>query len=373
MYLEPNNVHTIGKNNVFDTDIGIRIGTSALTESAVTWEKQNCRYLAYAFTIGSETGSTLTISKGAEIKLDGIITVGGDNIQGGLIAIGTASDSIRFTGNTIHFREGTLPTTQLKYCTFSGAGASSGWYSSIGMVQLSNAHASVENCLFKNTSCAVRLTTGAYFDSFDNNVIYSSNIGVEIDANWVHTLGLNNQINCDKEITIAAHGSFTQPEITWPKQQYPYLVRDNIIIGSPEGSTLIIAPGTTLEMLGNISVGGAVYSSPNGYGRLIADGEADSIKFTSPFAEKAKGDCESIYFGSTTLEGTVVNKCILEYFGSDGRGALSTISNVPVFTNNTIRYSQWDGIYMGGGSTPTISGNVYIDVDGMDERYMDSF
>lgn len=373
MYLEPNNVHTIGQNNDFITDKGILVGYSPLTEPSVTWQKQNCRYITSDFTIGSETGSVLTIAKGVELELNGIISVGGTNLQGGLVAVGTASDSISLKGNSINFRTGTLPSTELRYCTFSGAGSSSGWYSSSGMLQLSDAHVTIENCNFKNTSCAVLLKPGGYFDSFNNNVINSSNIGVEVDANWVHTLGLNNEINCPIEIAVASSGAFTQTEVTWPKQQYPYLIRDKMLIGSTEGSTLIIAPGTTLELLNKISVGGEMYMDPAGYnGRLIADGDVDSIRFTSPFAVKSKGDCEAVYFGANTMEGTVVNKCILEYGGEDNRGSLATSSSIPVFTNNTIRYSSWDGIYMGSSSTPTLSGNVYIDVAGMHERYMDS-
>ncbi|MGC1240330.1 MAG: PKD domain-containing protein, partial [Chryseosolibacter sp.] len=117
MFMEPDNVHTIGLENIFNTDKGILIGNSPLTERDVAWKRQTCPYVTDGFEIGSAAGSTLTLTPGMTIRLnDAPIVIGGASGTGKLLAEGSVNEPIRFVSETagsagprIQFLGGTLP------------------------------------------------------------------------------------------------------------------------------------------------------------------------------------------------------------------------------------------------------------------------
>lgn len=378
MFMEPDNVHTIGLNNSFNTDRGIRIGNTPLTERDVTWKKQTCPYVTDGFEVGSAAGSMLTITRGATIRLEGApIVVGGVSGYGKLLAEGTVDEPIIFSSETetsaaprIQFQSGTLPGTKLSHCHFDRGGTASSLYDAMGMIDLQDTHISVENTVVKNARCAFTLNPGSYFDSFEYNAIESSvEYGVVANVNWIHTIGSGNQFDGPNGIIVT--GGSTYPlvhgAVTWLRQSSPYIIRDDVYIGSAEGSVLTIEPGSTMAF-----VGSSLYVGHNSAkGGLVADGAADSIKFTSAHADKKKGDWKSIWFAEGTLPGSVVNRCILEYSGGHAYGAIhASHTDVPVISNNTIRHTSQYGV-SGQSASLTVSGNVYIDVDKEHEHFIE--
>lgn len=376
MFMQPDNVHTIGLDNIFNSDRGIFIGHTPLTEPDVTWMKQTCPYVTDGFEIGSAAGSTLTLTPGMTIRLnDAPIVIGGASGTGKLLAEGSVNEPIRFVSETagsagprIQFLGGTLPGTKLSHCHFEQGGTASNLYDGMGVIDLQDAHVSIENVVVKNARCAFTLNANSYFDAFANNTIESTvNYGVVLNANWAHTIGTGNQFKGPNGIIVTggSQNPLIHPAVTWLRQSSPYIIRDDVYVGSAEGSVLTIEPGSTLAFQGSSLYVG--YNSAKG--GLFADGAGDSIVFTSARPDKAKGDWKSVWFAEGTLSGSVVNKCILEYSGGHAYGVIhASHMDVPVITNNTIRHTSQYGI-SAEGSTPTVSGNVYIDVDKEHEHF----
>lgn len=370
MFMHPDNVHTIGLYNVFNSGRGIYIGDTPLTEPDVTWNKQTCPYVTDGFEIGSAAGSTLTLAPGITIRLENSpIVIGGDSGTGKLLAAGSVSEPILFILGTasstvprIQFRGGTLSGTKLSYCHFDQGGSASDLFDGVGVIELQDAHISIENAVVRNARCAFTLNANSYFDAFANNTIESTvNYGIILNANWVHTIGTGNQFMGTNGIIVTGGLAYplTHPAVTWLRQSSPYIIRDDIYVGAAEGSMLTIESGSTLAFLGSSLYVG--YNSAKG--GLVADGAADSIKFTSAHADKKKGDWKSVWFSEGTLPGSVLSKCILEYSGGHAYGAIhASHTDVPVITNNMIRHTSQYGI-SGQSASPVIIGNAYIDVD----------
>ncbi len=369
-----NAVTSIGDNNSYDSDKTIRVwGT--LDVPAATWKKLAVPYyLNNELSIGSASGTTLTLSPGVTFKADGgSIAVGPYAAKGKLVAEGTAQAPILFTSANanpmaedwggIYFMSGNDPASSLKYCQLEYGGENFG--NRLALIRVEWTSVNINHCSFKSSSpYAVWLNEEGYFNSFENNTINNPNAnGIYIYSNNASTIGTTNTVTAIKELTVV--GRITK-NVTWPKQSFPYYVIDWIGVGSTEGNILTIAAGVKVKFKHAYSFSLGRYDK----GGLVANGTVgDPIVFSSDAATQAPKSWEGFYFGPNTMAGTVLNNCIIEYAGSNtGIGAISVENtSIPSITNCTIRYSGSFGISLKNAS-PTLTNNVYTNNAGVDVK-----
>ncbi len=158
-------------------------------------------------------------------------------------------------------------------------------------------------------------------------------------------------------ITVDRHEPTTTYEMglhvtdadTLRKSESPYHFTQSILVDS--GASLLIEPGTVLEMDSNVSI------TINGL--LVARGtETDSIRFraydsrypwgTLLFSDQsmdATYDVDSQYTG-----GCVMEYCVVAYGGESARpGALCIESSNPFMARSRVQYSAWHGVRLDGG------------------------
>ncbi len=142
--------HTIGVNNTFNTNKGVKIINSTLNQDA-TWHKLNVAYyIDGTLSIQSSAGNTLTLEPGTQIKFtegSQIEVAYNSGMYGRIVAQGTASEPIVFTsaapdGNqgagdwdAIFMYGGTMSGTVFDNCKFLYGG---GYSSSYGMLYITD-------------------------------------------------------------------------------------------------------------------------------------------------------------------------------------------------------------------------------------------
>lgn len=369
----------IGLDNTLVTPVIVENGS--IKTATATWKKLNVPYqiLGGTLYVGSESGTTWTIEPGTTIKLphwSDIVVGGFSTSKATLIANGTSAEPITFTSvdpvstaeqrwGALHFGIGTNALTSLKYCTIENGGITSSTAERAEII-LEDCSINIESTKVLNSvDYAILLNSEASFGTFTGNTIDNpGHDGVNIYANWAHTIGAGNTFNAARGILVQAD-IIEQSAATWLKQPVPYVITGpgdmdlSIYNSTPEGAKLTLAPGVQVLMgtHGDILAG-----SGYGKGALIADGTAEEpILFSSAGSTKSNGDWGCIHLGSATTTG-ILDYCIVEYGGyldSDG-SVLVGYSDAPVITNCVIRNSGGYGIVLQNAS-PTMSGNTFSD------------
>ena len=374
-----NYAHTIGTGNTITTEKGILVKADDIEQENVTWLEQTCAYVIGGdLYVGSATGAQLTLNPGVELRMGngtGIYIGYGSNEFGTLVAEGTESDHIRFTTSApdiskspgdwdyIGFYEGAGSNSSMTYCDFSYGG---GYSENYGMINVDGSSISITNStLTFSESQGIALRNDASFVSCTGNTFGDNgSVPIEIYGNYAHTIGTGNTFNTGPGILVRSD-DMEQTDVTWLKQNIPYLIEGAIYIGSPTGARLTIEAGTTIEFTesSDISVG---YGSGN-FGVLVADGEpASRITFTSGAAAgfETPGDWDGIWFYDGTGNGTMLDYCLVSYGGgySNNSGNLNIkneTAGVPVISNCEISYSEAYGIYLDNTADPTLTDNTY--------------
>jgi len=364
LQITPNAVTSIGQPNNYGANYILVNGT--LNVPSASWKKLEVPYVVSAeLSIGSETGTTLTLQPGVTFRMDfGIVTIGEYGAKGKLIAEGTASDPILFTSHDpnpaakdwggLLFMSGNDSTSSLKYCTLEYGGTDFDNWKALIRVEWTSLN--VNNCTIRHASpYAVWCNEAGHFQSFENNVIDNAEgDGIFINSNYVNTIGLSNTITAKKELTV--DGTVVK-SATWEKRAYPYSVIDWFGVGSDAGAILTLKPGVKIEFARAYSFGMGRYDK----GGLIADGTAeDPIVFTSISDTPAPSDWEYIYMGANTMPGTILNHCIIEFggFNSSVGNLWIEDTNVPTISNCTIRNSGSYGLSL-KNANPSISNITY--------------
>lgn len=374
-----NYVHTIGEGNTLSTVKGILVKGDDIEQENATWLKQTCAYVIGGdLYVGSATGSTLTLMPGVDMRFSsgkGINVGYGSNEFGTLIAEGTEADHIIFTSsapdisrspgdwNFIGFYDGAGNNSSLAYCDFSYGG---GYSNNYGTINVSGSGISVVNSTFTSSeSQGISLRDDGYFVNFTGNTFGDNGtVPIEIYGNYAHTIGDGNTFTTGPGILVRAD-DMEQSDVTWLKQDIPYLIDGTIYIGSTSGARLNIEPGATIKFTNSsrINVG---YNSGE-FGTLVADGEpGDRITFTSGAASgfEAPGDWDGIWFYDGTGNGTLLDHCVISYGGgySNNSGNLSVkneTAGVPVISNCEISHSESYGIYLDNTASPTLTDNIF--------------
>ena len=378
--LDANSAHTIGTGNTItgsSSTKGIYIAGGTFDKANETWLAQTVPYVINGTVyIQNTAGAQLTIEAGATISFTqgSQMEVGyASGTYGTIIANGTSSAPITFTSaspsptagdwDAIFLEDGTSASTSFDYCVFEYGG---GYNAYTGIVDITNANVSINHCLIQHsTTYGITLNDASYFGTFDNNTFSDCvTYPISIYGNYAHTIGANNTFNTTLGPRVSGDELSQTGTVTWHKLNMPYYIDGTLYIQSTSGTTLNIEPGTQIKFTqgSQIDVG---YASST-YGKIIAQGTAsEPIVFTSGAPSSSNGDWDGIFFEDGTMSGTILDYCEVSYAG--GYNAYSgnitfnnSASNVTV-SNSTIAHSLHYGLYIDGGSTPTITNITYLD------------
>ncbi len=385
MGIQAKYAHTLGENNnIANTKNGINISGDIDIPGDFLWHNHGAKYTFISdVNVGSENGTSLTIEKGVTIafKEDKDFTIGYyDNKSGKLTAVGTESEPIRFVSakanssagdwEFIWFGEFNDPTSKMEYCEIDAGG---GYSDSYGSVHLRNTEISFDNCKITNSSAyGISLDENAFFTSFKHNTISNSaQSSVRIPAQWTHTIGFSNDLANDK-FGIEVFGDFNHQNknLIWIKQTCPYTLVSDVQIGSIQGCSLTIDPGTTIKLAQDVEF--SVAYSDNLSGALIARGTAgNKITFTSA---TPTGAWEFIWFGQGTMQESILEHCNIINGGSysSSYGAIHcdniTFNDVPTIKNCLISNSVNHGISI-DEANPLMENNTFENNNGEDVHY----
>ncbi len=385
MGIQSKYVHTLGENNVIaNTKNGINISGDVDLPGDFLWRNHGAKYTVLNdVNVGSENGTSLTIAKGVTIAFKEYqnFSVGyDDNKSGKLTAIGTSTEPIRFVSakansssgdwHFVYFGEFNDPTSRMEYCEIDAAG---GYNSNSGAVRLYNTKISFDNCKVTNSSSyGISLNDNSSFNSFTGNTISNSaQSSISIPAQWAHTIGTNNNIANDKfGIEIFDDFNHNGKSFTWSKQTCPYTIVDDVEIGSVQGCTLTIEPGTTIKLAQDKSL--IVAYRDNISGTLIAKGTtSNKITFTSA---SPTGSWEYIFFGQGSMSDNLLEYCNINnggnYNSDSGAVRCSNVNleNTPTVRNCYITNSKSNGISI-YNSSPILENNTFENNAGEDVYY----
>jgi parallel beta-helix repeat protein len=374
-----NFVHTIGSGNNLVSAKGIAVVGDKMEKADVTWLKQTTPYILQGdLYVGAETGANLTLDPGVEIRMGegtGIYIAYYGSTFGTLTAEGTAEDHIKFTSSApdgsksagdwhlIAFYDGAGTGSTMDYCDVEYGG---GYSENYGMIYVDGSGISLTNSTVRNSETqGVSLYDDAMFVACTGNTFEGNgSVPIKIYGNHAHTIGTGNTFNTGPGIMVAGD-KIEEAEVTWLKQNVPYICDGDMYLGSATGSKWTIEPGTTVTFTLGSSIYVGYYSST--YGILEAAGNADNkITFTSaaPAGFESAGDWNGIFFYDGTSSGTILDHCVVSYAGgySTNSGNLTvsvTTAGVPVISNCQIRNSEAWGIYLGNNASPTLTDNTY--------------
>jgi len=374
-----NHAHTIGSGNTISGDKGIFVQGDRVERSSVTWLKQTVPYFIQGdLYVGSETGTTLNIEPGTELRVGnsrGIYIGYYSGTFGTLVAEGTAEEKISFTSaapvgagsagdwDIIGFYDGAGNSSSLAYCDFAHGG---GYSANFGMIHVSEATIALDHCtITASQTSGITLDDEAKFSSCTGNTFGDNNqFPMEIYGNFAHTIGSGNVFNTGLGILVEGD-RVEQAEMTWLDQGVPYIIDGSIYLGSASGAKLVLEAGTSLEFTEGSELYVGYYS--NTFGILVADGGGgDEITFTSsaPDGFEAPGDWDGIWFHDGASNGSVLDNCIISFGGgyssnSGNINVLNDATGIPVISGCRIMNSAKYGIYLGNNAAPTLSDNVF--------------
>jgi hypothetical protein len=308
-------------------------------------------------------GARLTIEPGCIVKFDGFALAIGTQGDAGLTAVGTAAAPILFTSNRpvpspgdgggISFGAGVLPGTRLSYCTIEYAGAlvydgAAIYMGGGGIVD------EISNCTIRNSAMyGIFCREYAGFGAFRNNVV-TANLGyaIHVDAGRAGLLAAGNALTGNDSAGVELYGRIST-SATWPDIGVPYVIKDVSVGDSTNDAVLTIENSVEIRFrkTGTLASG---QSGKNLRARILADGSAGRIRFTSLAGTPAPGD----FCGVSVYEGpsgeSEFRKCDFSYGGGSGgdNGMLYVRGRNPVITGCDFGYSKGWGITFTTASVP---------------------
>jgi parallel beta-helix repeat protein len=367
-------VHTIGLNTVTgNTNDGIAVVGGGVTNTC-TWLNHGVPYIVTGvLNVQGGGNPVLTIAPGNTLKFGagGGIDVALHNQSPGAIIADGSTDRITFTTsvspaapgnwNGITFGRNTIQgPTKLKNCLIEYGGGNGR-----GNIYCEGTSVAITDCEIRDGSkYGVYCERGSWFSDFSNNTITANaEYPLRMDAGVVHSIGSNTVTGNTKD-GIDVIGGGVGTTCTWLNHGVPYIVTGILNIQGGGNPVVTIAPGNTLKFGAGGGIDIALHNqSP---GALIADGSTGHISFTTSMSPAAPGNWNGIVFGRNTIDGpTKLNNCLIEYAGGNNYGNIYCENASPTITNSAINHSSHWGIYLGGDSAPTMSGNTFTgNVDG---------
>jgi PKD repeat protein len=374
-----NYVHTLGEGNTYSGDKPIHVEGDELEQPEATWLAQSAAYFIDGdLYIGSATGTNLMLDPGVEVRVgsgSGIYVGYYGGTFGTVTASGTESDPVVFTSaaqsgskspgdwDGIWFDDGAGTASVLDYCVVEYGG---GYSQNYGMIHVAGSGVSVTNSTISySESMGISLDSESMFMACSDNTFEGNSIvPIEIYGNYAHTIGQGNSYLAGPGILLAGD-RVEQADVSWTKQEVPYIVDNDMYVGSETGAKLTIEPGTTIQFTESSGFYVGYYSGT--FGILVADGDPDNlITFTSgaPEGFKSAGDWDGIWFYDGTGANSMMDHCVVSYGGgySNNSGNLSVVNEnpgVPVVSNSVIENSAAWGIYVNNSSSPELTEVTY--------------
>ena len=325
-------------------------------------------YLVTKSTLG--VNAALTIMPGVSVAFEddnGLFV----STNGSLSAVGTATDSIIFKGQTgasgTWVGLGIVSNTtvnELSYVRISDAGSDGfdGAGLKANLIVEDNGKVAVSNSKFTNGA-----GSGIYIRSleseirvFSNNVVSGNNLPVTCSLNQYHFFdGTTDFTGNTNDYIDSYRGTTTSENVTWNKLTVPYRLSGSIDF---IGSTITVEAGA--QFLGQS--GSGLEITPNG--SLNATGTANEM--ISFIGEQ---DTEGVWNGLNFQSNNTSNKliyCIISNGGQDGFDGAGLKSNVIVegdgrlvIQNSTISKSADVGVYVRENTSklPDFSSNTLTD------------
>lgn len=374
--IQGNYAHTIGVGNILDGK-GILVNGDDIEQANATWLLQTAPYTIDGSTnIKSGAGAKLTIAAGNTIQFTNgsQIEVGASDAYGTLIAQGTEELPILFTSTSvqkapgqwdyIYFGNGATNACVMDYCIVEAGGGYADSYG--GAIWNEDAQIAINNCTIRYSGYyGIECGDDGSFTSFTNNTFdENTTYDINISGKFAHTIGTGNTYGTANGIKVYA-ATINQSNVTWVAQPTAYVIDGALYVESASGSTLSIEAGTIVKF----TSGSEIRIGTGDFGKLTANGTAsDPIIFTTsaPAGGENPGQWDGIFFGSNTMNGSILNYCELSYGGgyadtyNNGNINLNDVPvGLPTISNCTLSYSAGWGIYS-DGSSASLENNTFI-------------
>ncbi len=318
----------------------------------VTWDLSGSPYQVNG-TVWIASGAALTVTPGVEVRFapgTGILVL----LDGRLVADGTATQPITFTGSTktpgfwsgIRFSgDVTTPNRDsiLRYATVEYGGGSQ------GNIYMEWAYPTISHCTIRYSSkygIYGRVITGpkVYDTTLADNADYAIYIHeADYKPEFGNLTATGNGPSNDRNAIMFGAGTLRGDHL-WPNAGLPYVLERGVIVAAD--GTLTIEPGVEVRV-----------ASPYTFmvrGRLLALGTAQQpITFTGTGA--TPGSWSGIRFEGfqdALSVGSRLDYVTVEYGGYGGGGAANVSANWAqvAITHSIIRLSAKDGVYADGGA-----------------------
>lgn len=380
VWIDINSVHTIGVNNIFETESGVLVTDQWFSQAGVTWKKQNVPYIidfGISFTHADPTPS-LTLEPGVVLAFKKGYGLGTG--PGSLYAEGTAADPIVFTGDKSEAGEtvgwsglGIGQESVLRHCIieYAGGEAPNPHHSAV-IINTASSAVFEQNIIKESASGGVDLRGNEWNVTFEDNLIENAyHYGIMVDSRIVHQVPLSNSLVNTPGFGI--NGTVIEGHVTWPIRPEPYVLTYTVLVQSPDNCSLTLPPGTQLQMESGASI--EVGNDNWQPGTLIAEGTAEKpivITLATADREEGNGNWGTILLGPQATATTKINNCVLEYGGNDGMyGYYGLVYNygivhfyntddlnAPVVQNNKIAHSSSYGISL-RNANPDVTNNIF--------------
>jgi hypothetical protein len=271
-------------------------------------------------------GATMTIEEGVKISFDTDKYLWVD--YGKLLVKGTSAAPVTFTSANkspgpgdwvgIGFREKTMAGTSIDHLIIEYAGSqSAGGQGSIHLESMrQGGRIAITDSIVRNGDQFGLVTEdNGSFEKFENNTFKDNKSGsARVGAQGLGSFGRGNHFNQP----VHVRESEVHQTTTWPVLDVPVIMDGNIRVKSDSSvPTLTIADKTTVKIAPDIyfSIGDGAA------GALVAK----NVTFTSASPAPSPGDWATIFLRRKT-NGTDIENCTFEYFGSSGGGAGGAIT-----------------------------------------------
>jgi len=366
-------ISRIAHLNVKNND-GVCIG--GLIDESTVWTLSESPYIVMQdiYVYGSynkDTAPILTIEPGVVIKFEtgtGLY-IGAYNYYGGILAIGSESNMITFTANSVDPSPGVWKgiffenrsydsMTTLKYCTIEYAGNSN-----TPSISCSDSNPVIENCMIRNNADGGINVDQYSFpiinaNTFNHNGDYAISTFAVSANDCADNSGSGNSNNC-----IIIRGGTINDFCRWKKNNsLYYVITSNVMIRSSyyqsKPAILSIDPGVEIRFNSNTRIYAGTNTSDDHPGILVAQGTEDNpIIFTSNERDTNNNDSYQLLFYNSHFNLTsIIEHCLIEYGGDNSQTVYIYNSSIQ-FNYNTIRNNNNMGLYIYGNGSNTIELN----------------
>jgi hypothetical protein len=213
------------------------------------------------------------------------------------------------------------------------------------------------------------------FGTFHDNVVTANrSYALHVDVGLAGLLDAGNTLTGNDSAGVELYGVVTV-STTWPNLGVPYIIGKVTVGDSINNPVLTIAPGVEIRFRqqGWLNAGMYLWHIP---GRIIADGSAGRIRFTSSAASPAPGDFSGVGIYPGPSDESEFRNCDFAYGGGTGgdKALLLVYGRSPAITGCDFGPSAgWGITYQTAQATDTVglrATNTFHDCVGGDINWI---